>query len=91
MVRWWQRTSFLSIQEVIAPSEILAPFRRRGKHHGADIGMDHPAIVLLAVDERRQSQSGDYGESHINPTGYPLDSPDPNLLCRPLFGFCAAD
>jgi hypothetical protein len=24
-------------------------------------------------------------------TGYPLDSPDPNLLCRPLFGFCAAD
>src|SRR5882724_1908129 len=27
----------------------------------------------------------------MQPTGYPLDSPDPRLLCRPLFGFCAAD
>jgi hypothetical protein len=29
--------------------------------------------------------------SHLSQSGCPLDSPDPNLLCRPLFGFCAAD
>src|SRR3989442_586451 len=27
----------------------------------------------------------------VSPTGYPLDSPDPNLLCRLLCGFGAAD
>jgi len=29
--------------------------------------------------------------SHLSRTGYPLDSADHNLLCRPFCGFCTAD
>ena len=33
----------------------------------------------------------DHARVGMEKIGYPLDSPDPNLLCRPLCGFCAAD
>src|ERR1035441_10390472 len=65
---------------------------------------EHPSIVTVVHREAGNTETSNTETSRPSPvflaseyeydlpaTGYPLDSPDPNLLCRPLFGFCAAD
>jgi S1-C subfamily serine protease len=74
-------------QHVIGPSEYIA----------IQMDADHkiPA-VLLASDADKDvavlwADKSALPGATIAPTGYPLDSPDPNLLCRLLCGFGAAD
>ena len=47
------------------------------------------ATPVFAADAASKWVS--FGQDHKLQTGYPLDSPDPNLLWRLLCGFCAAD
>jgi uncharacterized protein (TIGR03435 family) len=62
-----------------------------GPHHtmGGDATMEEfAARISKGVGDPVIDPTGITGTFH---TGYPLDSPDPNLLCRLLCGFGAAD
>jgi hypothetical protein len=49
-----------------------------------------PPTPSMPITSRWSSSSGAPWRVMF-PTGYPLDSPNPNLLWHPLCGFCATD
>ena len=58
------------------------------KNNLVRIDLTKPSPIGPAVDVFTSLATGEF---YLMDTGYPLDSPDPNLLCRPFCGFCAAN